>query len=288
MQGIDSKYLAIAFIAVSLLLVWVAASLLMMVLGDLAAVEGKYPRAVRMYSWAEKLCWRSARLYTNRGNLRYRLGDLDQAAQDFGRSIQLQPKQAEAYWGRGTILMSQGQNEAARADYDLGLSYRQNSAAAYCSRGMIHQRRGDRSGAMADFERAIELQPEFFYPHYYLGGLLAETDRPTALAHVQRAIELRPQYPPLYYLQAYLQFAIHTVSAPQNGDAAAVKESLQLAQDWEGQAEGDRYLKDEYGYFYRAWAMEHLEQPAAQQDREIAQELATRYDNQMLLASLQT
>jgi tetratricopeptide (TPR) repeat protein len=284
LKGIDSKYWAIAFIVVSLILFWVAASLLMMVMGDLAAVEGKYPRAVCLYSWAEKLHWRSARLYTNRGNLRYRLGDLERAAQDFGRSIQLQAKQAEAYWGRGTILMSQGQNEAALADYDLGLSHRQNSAQAHCSRGILRQRRSDRSGAIEDFERAIELQPDFFYPHYYLGALLAETDHPTALAHVQRAIELRPQYPPLYYLQAYLQFA--AVSGEQNGDAAAVKESLQLAQDWEGQAGGDRYLKDEYGYFYRAWAMKHLEQPEAQQDREIARELATCYDNQMLLASL--
>ncbi len=278
MQGIDSKYWAIAFIAVLLILVWVAISLLLMVLGDLAAVDGKYPRAVCMYSWAEKIHWRSARLYTNRGNLCYRLGDLDQATKDFGRSIQLQAKQAEAYWGRGGILMSQGQNEAALADYELGLSHRQNSAEAYCSCGIVRQRRGDREGAIQDFERALELQPDFFYPHYYLGGLRAETDQPTALAHVQRAIELRPQYPPLYYLQAYLQFA--------DQDAAVVKDSLQLAADWESAAEGDRYFKDEYGYFYRAWAMEQQEQPEAQQDWQTTEELAKRYDNQMLLASL--
>jgi tetratricopeptide (TPR) repeat protein len=278
LPGIDSKYWAIAFIAVLLILVWVAISLLLMVLGDLAAVDGQYPRAVCFYSWAEKFHWRSARLYTNRGNLRYRLGDLDKAAQDFGRSIQLQAKQAEAYWGRGGILMSQGQNAAALADYDLGLGHRQNSAEAYCSRGIVRQRRGDREGSIQDFERALELQPDFFYPHYYLGGLRAETDRPTALAHVERAIELRPQYPPLYYLQAYLHFADH--------DAAAVKDSLQLAAGWENNGEGDRYLKDEYGYFYRAWAMEQQEQPAAQQDWQTARELAMRYDNQLLLASL--
>jgi tetratricopeptide (TPR) repeat protein len=266
----------IAFIAMAIFLAWLVASLLVMVLGDLAAVDGKYPRAVKMYGLAEKLRWRSARLYTNRGNLLYRLGDLDKAAQDFGRSIQLQAKQAQAYWGRGAILMSQGQNAAAVADYNLAIGHRQDSAEAHCSRGIVRQREADSAGAIADFQRAIELQPDFFYPHYYLGGLLAETDPPTALAHIQRAIELRPQYPPLYYLQAYLNAKLHPEQVPDN---------LQLAADWEQDEEVDRYLKDEYGYFYRSWAMEYQNAPA-QKDWQTAYELAKRHHNKMLLATL--
>jgi tetratricopeptide (TPR) repeat protein len=278
MIGIDSKYWAIAFIALTIFLAWLAASLLMMVLGDLAAVDGQYPRAIRMYSWAENLRWRSSRLHTNRGNLLYRLGQLEKAAQDFGRSIQIRPQQAEAYWGRGAVWMAQGQNNAALADYDLAIGHQHNSAEAYCSRGIVRQRCGDVAGATADFQQAIQLQPDFFYPQYYLAGLLAATDRPTALAHIERAIELRPQYPPLYYLQSKLRL--------ENNELQAAEDSLRLAAEWENHPEADRYHKDEYGYFYRAWAMEHQQKPQAEQDWQTARELVDRYDNHLLLAQL--
>lgn len=279
MKGIDSKYWVIASIALLLVLVWVAASLLMLVLGDLAAVDGKYPKAIRMYGWAENLRWRSARLYTNRGNLLYRLGDLEKAARDFSRSIQLRPYQLQAYWGRGAILMAQGQNNAALADYDAAIGHRDNSAEAHCSRGIVRQRGGDIAGAEQDFQQAIQLQPDFFYPHYYLAGLLSTSDRPTALAHIERAIELRPQYPPLYYLQSKLRL--------ENNEPQAAKDSLQLAAEWEERSDVDRYLKDEYGYFYRALAMEHQQKPEAKQDWQTACELADRYDNKSLLVQLQ-
>jgi tetratricopeptide (TPR) repeat protein len=279
MNGIDSKYWALGFILFSILLGWVALSLLVLLLGDLAAVNGAYQRAIRFYNGADKLRWRSARLYHNRGNLLYRMGQLDQAAQDFDNSIRRYPRRLDAYLSRGAVQMAKGFNPEALADYDRAITQGLQSAEAYCSRGIVRQRCGDEASAIEDFQQAIQRKPELFYPHYYLAALLAAQGNATgALASVARAIQLRPQYPPLYYLQGKIQ--------AENHQAQAATESFQAAQKWEERGEADRYLSDERGHFYRAWAMEHLGKSCSN-TWQLAKELATRHNNQPLLADLQ-
>src|SRR5207249_4633592 len=61
----------------------------------------------------------------------------------------------------------------------------------YNSRGFIENKKGDTDSALADFNRAIQLNPQFAYPHANRAGVkLANRDFDGAIEDCNHAIEL--------------------------------------------------------------------------------------------------
>jgi tetratricopeptide (TPR) repeat protein len=271
-------------------MLWFGLIVLFCLLGDLDAARGNYAGALRCYSQAEGMYCRRAQLYCNRGKIFYRTGDSTKAANDFGRSLQLDPRQAEAYLGRGAILMATGQNTAALSDYDRAIDYQSDFAEAHHSRGIIQLRLGDLTAAQVNFQRAIELKPDFFHPHYYLGLVQIQLGNLAAAQKIiDQSITLRPQYPPLYYVQGKLAILQQEgQSADTQAAIAAAQHSFTMGQDWETKEGVDRYKNDEYGHFYRGWAAHY--QPNQDIDGSNdwlqAQNLATLHQNKLLLAQI--
>jgi len=120
---------------------------------------------------AEAVCTRALReqamnrqnraaTYVNRGVLRMRESQYEEALEDYSKALDLQPEMGAAY-------LNQGAAHIFRRDYDLALASLNraidlNSAdlfAAHYNRAIAREHTGDVPGAYDDFVTALELNP---------------------------------------------------------------------------------------------------------------------------------
>lgn len=120
---------------------------------------------------AEQVCTRALReqamtrgnraaTHVNRGVLRMREGQYEEALSDYAKALELQPEMGAAY-------LNQGAAHIFRRDYDLALASLNraidlNSAdlfAAHYNRAIAREHTGDVPGAYDDFVTALELKP---------------------------------------------------------------------------------------------------------------------------------
>ena len=101
----------------------------------------------------------------NRGVLRLRRDEYDQALADFDAAIATNSSIAEAHVDRGAALVMLGRQPEAIAAIDKGLALKPDEPQnGYFIRAMARERAGDVKGAYADFKRAAELAPDWARP----------------------------------------------------------------------------------------------------------------------------
>ncbi len=122
---------------------------------------------------AEETCTRALReetmtlanraaTFVNRGVLRMRNGDYEQARDDYASARRIQPDLAEAYLNDGAALIYQRDFAAALVALDKSLDLNVGDAyAAHYNRAIARENTGDVPGAYADFQRALELKPDW-------------------------------------------------------------------------------------------------------------------------------
>jgi tetratricopeptide (TPR) repeat protein len=97
--------------------------------------------------------------YSNRGNVRTPLADLDGAIADFTRAIRIAPRLGPAYYNRGVVRYLKGEMSGAISDYDRSIKINPRYVEAYCNRGAAKRANGDVEGAIADYSAAIAIDP---------------------------------------------------------------------------------------------------------------------------------
>jgi tetratricopeptide (TPR) repeat protein len=80
-----------------------------------------------------------------------------------------QPSPAAAYYNRGNERYKKGDLNGAIADYDAALTFNPRWALAYNMRGSARYGTGDLEGSIADYTRAIEIDPRLALAHYNRG-----------------------------------------------------------------------------------------------------------------------
>lgn len=101
-----------------------------------------------------------AATYVNRGVLRMREGNYEDALADYASALDLQPDMGAAYLNKGAALIY-------RKDFDLALAALNRAVdlnspdlfAAYYNRAIARENTGDVPGAYDDFVTALELKP---------------------------------------------------------------------------------------------------------------------------------
>lgn len=93
----------------------------------------------------------AARVYTNRGALLMKRGDLAGAVADFSRALQADPRYKDALKGRAFAFMKQGKHEAALTEASALIRLYPDDRGNYIARGHIYKHRGDWVRAKADF-----------------------------------------------------------------------------------------------------------------------------------------
>lgn len=133
--------------------------------------------------------------YLGRGWMRYKDNQPGLASADYGKAIELDPKDASAYGGRGRSYYARGDHDRAIADYNKAIELNPNDATTYYNRGIAYDTKGEHDRAIADYNKAIELNPkdadayDSRGPSYYARGDLAN-----ALRDFNEAIRINPKW----------------------------------------------------------------------------------------------
>jgi len=118
-----------------------------------------------------------AATYSNRGLLRSRNGEIDDALKDHDKAIRIAPGMGSLYVNRANTYVRAKRMSDAMSDLEQAIAIADASlAAAHYNRALLFQRLGDGRAARADAERAAELSPETEAYRRYL----YELDQPMA------------------------------------------------------------------------------------------------------------
>jgi tetratricopeptide (TPR) repeat protein len=98
----------------------------------------------------------------NRGTLRSRAGDLQNAVRDFSSAIAMDGSNAGAYLNRSATYLGLKNYAAARSDADAAIRLHARPVeVAYYNRGAAEEGLGDTAAAYHDYKAALQMQPNF-------------------------------------------------------------------------------------------------------------------------------
>jgi len=86
-----------------------------------------------------------------------RVGLFDNAIEQFGKAIAINPDFSLAYGNRGVAYAILGDFDRALKDIDRAIELDRNYAEAYFVRGNIHLRKGNNEGAVLNYRKACDL-----------------------------------------------------------------------------------------------------------------------------------
>lgn len=127
--------------------------------GQLYAVKGAYPEAVKDFDNAIRLNPRDVEALNNRCWVRTILGELQAALKDCNDALQLRPNFADALDSRGLANLKIGQNTSAISDFDAALRLNPKLASSLFGRGLARQRSGAGPAGERDLAAARAIDP---------------------------------------------------------------------------------------------------------------------------------
>ena len=103
-----------------------------------------------------------AQTVVNRGIIRYDLGDLSGALNDFSNALEYNPSLGDAYLNRALVLVAQKRGSEAMAAINQGIALgAANLQIAYYARGVIEDDAGRYAQAYRDYRQALRIKPGY-------------------------------------------------------------------------------------------------------------------------------
>jgi tetratricopeptide (TPR) repeat protein len=110
-----------------------------------------------------------AATFTNRGVMKLRRGELEDARRDFDAAIALAPKVGEAWLNRGAVDVGERRYRQGLEDIDKGIALGLTEPEkAYYDRGLAHEGLDDETSAYFDYQQAATLKPDWILPQQEL------------------------------------------------------------------------------------------------------------------------
>lgn len=161
---------------------------------------------------------------TDRANTYESISEYDEAIEDYGRAIQLNPSYTAAYFNRAEVRYVRGEYDDAIEDYSHAIALKPDYAGAYNNRGIAYQAKQEIDKALADFGTAIRLDPYDAVTLANRGTIYAaigEFDR--AVADFSSAIALKPDVTGFYAKRAQARLYTGQANAAITDLNAAIK-----------------------------------------------------------------
>jgi tetratricopeptide (TPR) repeat protein len=165
---------------------------------DLAKLRynrGQFELALRALDLAAERRPRDPRVYSLRAETLVKLQRLEEAGQDFDRTIDLDPSDAEHRRLRAVFKAEHKRYREAFDDLDTAVALEPSSPELLLDRGTVLKILGEHDAALRDVTRSAELKPESWRAHATRAELLDALQHPeeTRLA-LERASELNDNF----------------------------------------------------------------------------------------------
>jgi tetratricopeptide (TPR) repeat protein len=146
---------------------------------------------------------RNAAVFTMRGRLFERQGDLESALADYEQAVELAPEDPHAFRDLGDVKLGLGNRDGAMAAYDRALELDPSYVDVYRIRAAELLLSGGAGRAIRDYERVIELGHRTGPAFRDLGNAhAAADDLDGAIAAFSQAIEIQPNLTDAYLARA--------------------------------------------------------------------------------------
>jgi tetratricopeptide (TPR) repeat protein len=161
---------------------------------------GYWKNSIILFNHTLKVTDDNCLAYKNRGGAYRDLGNYEQAIEDYGRAIEINPGYADAYFNRGVAYNGLGNYEQAIEDFNRAIEIKPDFAYAYYNRGVVYNGIGNYRQAIDDFGRAMKMKAVYADTYYNRGLAYAHIGNyDQAIEDFNRAIEIKPSYATAYF-----------------------------------------------------------------------------------------
>ncbi len=169
--------LALAFLfGVPGLFIWAITPYLDMTRAAYLKNKGQNEEALRLYDRVIRSNAKSKEAYAGKGDVYYKMGDLEQAEQQYEKVVELEPADYR-YWNqKAWILTKMGKHDQAVADATKSLALNPH-AYTFDTRGYAYAHLRKYDEALKDFQRALELDPKLGDAYFHRAQVYDETNK---------------------------------------------------------------------------------------------------------------
>ena len=154
----------------------------------------EYEAAIQILQEGLKLIDYDPDIWNYLGVAYWRKGDLDEALEDFGKSLSQDHNYSIAFNNIGSVYLSKFLATKDRSDLDPSIQNFEKAieldpayASAYNGLGAAYSQAGDIEGAIHSWEKAVEINPKLGFSLYNLGlSYLRKGDKNRALGYLTR------------------------------------------------------------------------------------------------------
>ena len=115
-------------------------------------------------------------VYYNIGILYEKLENIDNAQKAYEKAVEISPKNIDAYYNLGLIYTQKGLYDYALNCFLNVLNADENDENTWFSAGLCYFKSGNLIKAKEYFEKAVVLNNEDIYAHFYLGNIFIKTE----------------------------------------------------------------------------------------------------------------
>ncbi len=163
-------------------------------LGQIYHRVGQNDEAFQEYDQAIRINPADPSGYLGRAELFSSLGKFDRAITDYSEAIRIAPTLSRAYSFRGDALSQLGREDEALVDFNAALNLDPDDGRARSFRGSLFAKRGDNLHALEDFDALIRVDPERAAAYKDRGGVLVRIGQyAKAIEDLDKAIRLDPR-----------------------------------------------------------------------------------------------
>jgi tetratricopeptide (TPR) repeat protein len=148
-----------------------------------------------------------SKAYYNRGTFLLKNNKIQEALDDFNKTLALAPNYTEAYVNRGNVLRDNKRIEDALKDYNKAIEIKPDFAIAYFNRGTLFMNEKRNVEAFKDLNKAIELKPSYYQAYHNRGNIFTNEKKfEDAIKDYSKAVELKADYSISYYGRGVAQY----------------------------------------------------------------------------------
>lgn len=139
-------------------------------------------------------------VYSIRATINLRNENTDDALEDLGKALEINPAYTPAYRVRGALYAMKGAYNMAEKDLTMAIKLSPNTAESYIGRAMLYAKKRDYIGAIEDYTAALRLEPDNAAYYNNRGSAYSSFgEYGPAMEDFDAALELEPDY-----ISAYL------------------------------------------------------------------------------------